>query len=138
VVGQPDPRLGQRIEAYLVARGTPAETEEISQFLRRRRHLAGFKVPKAFHWIAEMPTGPTGKLFRRALRVDGWFFRRIPRRHPEVRALARLEGWLQHVILPSFEARQRWLTPQDDGLSLRLWRKIMAATIAENLVETSS
>jgi hypothetical protein len=30
-------------------------------------------VPKAFHWIDEMPTGPTGptgKLFRRALRNE--------------------------------------------------------------------
>jgi acyl-coenzyme A synthetase/AMP-(fatty) acid ligase len=70
VVGQPDAMTGQRIEAYLVARGTPPGTEEISLFLRRQRHLAGFKVPKAFHWISEMPTGPTGKLFRRALRVE--------------------------------------------------------------------
>ena len=71
VVGQPDQRMGQRIEAYLVARGAPPDDEEISLFLRQQRHLAGFKVPKAFHWIDEMPTGPTGKLFRRALRVDG-------------------------------------------------------------------
>lgn len=70
VVGQPDPLTGQRIEAYLVARGTPPDAEEISLFLRRERHLAGFKVPKAFHWIDEMPTGPTGKLFRRALRNE--------------------------------------------------------------------
>jgi acyl-coenzyme A synthetase/AMP-(fatty) acid ligase len=71
VVGQPDPQIGQRIEAYLVARGTPPDSEELDRFLREQRHLAGFKVPKAFHWIAEMPTGPTGKLFRRALRVEG-------------------------------------------------------------------
>lgn len=70
VVGQPDQALGQRIEAYLVARGTPPDVEEINRFLREQRHLAGFKVPKAFHWIDEMPTGPTGKLFRRALRAD--------------------------------------------------------------------
>ena len=70
VVGQPDPQIGQRIEAYLVARGTPPDAEELSRFLREQRHLAGFKVPKAFHWIDEMPTGPTGKLFRRALRVE--------------------------------------------------------------------
>jgi acyl-coenzyme A synthetase/AMP-(fatty) acid ligase len=70
VVGQPDAVTGQRIEAYLVARGAPPDTDEISQFLRRERHLAGFKVPKAFHWIDAMPTGPTGKLFRRALRAD--------------------------------------------------------------------
>jgi acyl-coenzyme A synthetase/AMP-(fatty) acid ligase len=53
-----------------VARGAPPGHEEISQFLRREHHLAGFKVPKAFHWIDAMPTGPTGKLFRRALRVE--------------------------------------------------------------------
>jgi acyl-coenzyme A synthetase/AMP-(fatty) acid ligase len=71
VVGQPDALTGQRIEAYLVARGTPPDAEEIGLFLRRERHLAGFKVPKAFHWIDQMPTGPTGKLFRRALRAEG-------------------------------------------------------------------
>lgn len=71
VIGQPDPLMGQRIEAYLVARGAPPDAKEISQFLRQQRHLAGFKVPKAFHWIEQMPTGPTGKLFRRALREDG-------------------------------------------------------------------
>ena len=70
VVGQPDQRLGQRIEAYLVARGTPPTTGEISLFLRHQRHLAGYKIPKAFHWIDAMPTGPTGKLFRRALRAE--------------------------------------------------------------------
>ena len=70
VVGQPDSRLGQRIEAYLVARGVPPDSEEISLFLRQQCHLAGFKVPKAFHWIDAMPTGPTGKLFRRALRSE--------------------------------------------------------------------
>jgi acyl-CoA synthetase (AMP-forming)/AMP-acid ligase II len=54
----------------LIARGAPPDNEEISLFLRRERHLAGFKVPKAFHWIDQMPTGPTGKLFRRALRTE--------------------------------------------------------------------
>ena len=68
VVGQPDDQLGQRIEAYLVVRGERPEAEEVSQFLRQQRHLAGYKVPKAFHWIEAMPTGPTGKLFRGALR----------------------------------------------------------------------
>jgi acyl-coenzyme A synthetase/AMP-(fatty) acid ligase len=71
VVGQPDQKLGQRIEAYLVARGAPPAHDDISRFLREQRHLAGYKIPKAFHWIDAMPTGPTGKLFRRALRVDG-------------------------------------------------------------------
>jgi hypothetical protein len=68
VVGQPDDQLGQRVEAYLVVRGERPDAEEVGQFLRQQRHLAGYKVPKAFHWIEAMPTGPTGKLFRSALR----------------------------------------------------------------------
>jgi acyl-CoA synthetase (AMP-forming)/AMP-acid ligase II len=71
VVGQPDHRLGQRIEAFIVARGAPPNHAELDLYLRQQRHLAGFKVPKAFHFTDALPTGPTGKLFRRALRVDG-------------------------------------------------------------------
>jgi acyl-coenzyme A synthetase/AMP-(fatty) acid ligase len=71
VVGQPDHALGQRIEAFIVARGAPPLNGELDLFLRHERHLAGFKIPKAFHVVGELPTGPTGKLFRRALRVEG-------------------------------------------------------------------
>ena len=70
VVGQPDSRLGQRIEAYLVARGAAPDAGELDRFLRQQHHLAGYKIPKAFHWLDAMPTGPTGKLFRRALRTE--------------------------------------------------------------------
>jgi acyl-coenzyme A synthetase/AMP-(fatty) acid ligase len=71
VVGQPDAAFGQRIEAFMVARGAPPDGAELDRHLREVRHLAGFKVPKAFHFIDAMPTGPTGKLFRRALRREG-------------------------------------------------------------------
>jgi acyl-coenzyme A synthetase/AMP-(fatty) acid ligase len=70
VVGEPDAQTGQRIEAFIVARGTPPASAELDNYLRRERNLAGFKVPKAFHFIDAMPTGPTGKLFRRALRAQ--------------------------------------------------------------------
>jgi acyl-coenzyme A synthetase/AMP-(fatty) acid ligase len=71
VVGQPDHALGQRIEAFIVARGTAPANGELDLFLRQECHLAGFKIPKAFHVVRELPTGPTGKLYRRALRADG-------------------------------------------------------------------
>jgi acyl-CoA synthetase (AMP-forming)/AMP-acid ligase II len=71
VVGQPDAALGQRIEAFLVPRGAMPSSEELGRYLRLERHLAGFKIPKLFHLIDELPTGPTGKLFRRALRTEG-------------------------------------------------------------------
>jgi acyl-CoA synthetase (AMP-forming)/AMP-acid ligase II len=71
VVGQPDATLGQRIEAFIVARGAMPDSDEFGRYLRIERHLAGFKIPKLFHPVDELPTGPTGKLFRRALRADG-------------------------------------------------------------------
>lgn len=67
VVGQPDIRLGHRIEAYVVAR-RPVEPAELDDFCRHDAGLAGFKVPKAFHLVDALPTGPTGKLQRRSLR----------------------------------------------------------------------
>lgn len=69
VVGQPDDRLGQRIEAFIVARGVQPAPDQLDIFLRQQRSLAGFKVPKRFHIVDTLPTGPTGKLFRRALRA---------------------------------------------------------------------
>lgn len=70
VIGQPDSAFGQRIEAYVVSRQGDLACEELASFLRNERQLAGFKVPKEFHFVAELPTGPTGKLYRRALRIE--------------------------------------------------------------------
>lgn len=70
VVGQPDTRWGQRIEAYVVLRGAVLPPEALETHCRRAG-LAGFKLPKVFHHVASLPTGPTGKLYRRALRTPG-------------------------------------------------------------------
>jgi len=69
VVGQPDPEFGQRIEAYIVVATTmpKPKPEALEAWLRRDCQLPGFKVPKAFHFLSELPTGPTGKLLRRGL-----------------------------------------------------------------------
>lgn len=70
VIGVPDERWGQRIEAHLVLKKTGATAGELDAWCRGEGALAGFKVPKAFHFVAQLPTGPTGKLYRRALRAD--------------------------------------------------------------------
>jgi acyl-CoA synthetase (AMP-forming)/AMP-acid ligase II len=67
VVGQRDTRFGSRIEAFCVPRGDAPSAEELESFLRQTCGLAGFKIPKAFRMLSELPTGPTGKLYRRAL-----------------------------------------------------------------------
>jgi 2,3-dihydroxybenzoate-AMP ligase len=67
VVAMPDPRLGERGCAYLVAAGRPLTLDEI------REHLAGlgvakFKWPERIEWIDELPRSNVGKVDKKALR----------------------------------------------------------------------
>jgi len=69
VIGVADERWGQRIEAHVVLRAGHSTTPEaLDSFCRTEGGLASFKVPKSFHLAERLPTGPTGKLYRRALR----------------------------------------------------------------------
>lgn len=68
VVGRPDPVWQEAVTAVVVARGDAAVSPED---LREHcaRELAGFKVPKRFEFVSELPRTTTGKLMRRALRA---------------------------------------------------------------------
>ena len=68
VVGVEDERWGHRIEAHVVAKSLTLNAAELDAWCRNEAGLAGFKVPKAFHFVDTLPTGPTGKLYRRALK----------------------------------------------------------------------
>ena len=66
VVGTPHPRWGEVPVAYIQTRtDTPVDTEELTAYLRSR--LAGFKVPKQFHF-GELPKTSTGKIQKNVLR----------------------------------------------------------------------
>ena len=67
VVGQPDAEYGARPMAWWVplAPGSPAP--DLEAYCRAR--LAGFKVPRRFVSIAELPRNASGKLLRRELRA---------------------------------------------------------------------
>jgi len=66
VAGEPDPRFGRRVAAWIVLRPEArASAPELDAFCRGR--IAGYKVPRAFHFVDELPRGPSGKLLRRAL-----------------------------------------------------------------------
>lgn len=65
VVGVPDRRLGETIKAYIVAGDAEPDPETLRTYTRAR--LAGFKVPVAWEFIADMPRNPNGKILRRAL-----------------------------------------------------------------------
>ncbi len=67
VIGKPDQKWGEKLEAYLVSKN-PALTElEISEYCINNDILPAHLVPKAIYFRDTLPIGPTGKLFRRGL-----------------------------------------------------------------------
>ena len=70
VLGRVDAQWGEAVIAQVVVRDAAGVGEGLAAELRRfcAERLAGFKVPKAIEFVAEIPRGPTGKLQRRALR----------------------------------------------------------------------
>lgn len=65
VVGAPDPLWGERIVAHVVAE---AEPERLAALLEAAGSLPRAHQPKEWVRHAALPVGPTGKLYRRALR----------------------------------------------------------------------
>ena len=67
VVGIPDERTGEAVQAWIVSRpGEALSTEEVLDFLHG--YLARFKWPKDVRMVDELPHHVTGKVLRRALR----------------------------------------------------------------------
>jgi acyl-CoA synthetase (AMP-forming)/AMP-acid ligase II len=66
VVGVPDAKWGQRAEAFVVTR-TDIDNRSIAGWCQTQHHLAPMKFLKAIHVVEQLPTGPTGKLYRPAL-----------------------------------------------------------------------
>jgi acyl-CoA synthetase (AMP-forming)/AMP-acid ligase II len=70
VIGLPDDRWGQRVEAFVVlAAGTSPSESAIIETCRSEGHLAAVKLPKRIHFIEALPRSPTGKVFRPGLRA---------------------------------------------------------------------
>ncbi len=62
-VGVPDRHYGQEIVACVVRReGAACDEQELRAFCQE--HLGRYKTPKAFHFLAELPRGPSGKVQR--------------------------------------------------------------------------
>jgi long-chain acyl-CoA synthetase len=69
VVGIPDERTGEAVQAWVVAKeGESITAEGLLEFLGDQ--LARFKWPKDIQVVDELPHHVTGKIFRRALRGE--------------------------------------------------------------------
>ena len=67
VFGVPDERWGEVVTAAVVKRGAEQpEDDELVAFARRR--LAGYKLPRALHYVDELPKTATGKVSKKHLR----------------------------------------------------------------------
>lgn len=71
VVGRPDARSGEAVEAVVVAAASGADlgAEQVSSWCRS--HLAGYKCPTSVRFVDELPHGLSGKALRRAVRQGG-------------------------------------------------------------------
>ena len=71
ITSAPDDKWGERVVAFVVPRNAGVFDEE-SVREHCRSLLAGYKVPKEFRLIPEMPLNPNGKPDRRALGDSLW------------------------------------------------------------------
>lgn len=70
VVGEVDPRQGQRVKAFVVLRaGRSAGEEDIVVHCARR--LARFKVPAGVDFVKELPVSDSGRVLKRLLPAEG-------------------------------------------------------------------
>jgi long-chain acyl-CoA synthetase len=67
VVGLPDPEYGERVTAFIVPRkGHHIDPASLKDYLKTR--LAGFKVPKEYIAIEDLPKSSAGKVLKREVR----------------------------------------------------------------------
>ena len=71
VIGVPDEEFGEQVVAFVrSAEDVPVEASDLEGFLRHR--IAGFKVPRRFVFVRELPRDESGKLVKRKLREPYW------------------------------------------------------------------
>ena len=69
VTGEPDPRFGERVVAWVVRRdGSMSAEAEIVAYVASQ--AASYKKPSVVRFVESLPRSPTGKVQKRALRVD--------------------------------------------------------------------
>jgi long-chain acyl-CoA synthetase len=68
VIGVPDEKSGEKVQAYVVATVPAPSAEKIIAYCRE--NLAAYKIPQGVTFVDELPKSPIGKILRRVLRDD--------------------------------------------------------------------
>ena len=74
VFGIPDDEMGEQVMAAVQPAQGVERNAELEAELRAftRGHMAGYKCPKRYEFLDELPRLPTGKLYKRVLRDQYW------------------------------------------------------------------
>ncbi len=67
VIGQPDAEWGEAVVAFLVAAGAPVADAGLDALCLQ--HIARFKRPRHYRWVAELPKNSYGKVLKTELRT---------------------------------------------------------------------
>jgi long-chain acyl-CoA synthetase len=70
VIGIPDEEFGERVKAVVQLAPGRSPTDELRADLvaHCRQRVAGFKLPREWEFVDELPRTPAGKLLRRRLK----------------------------------------------------------------------
>jgi 2-furoate---CoA ligase len=71
VIGEADPRWGERVVAFIEPVGAEATAEAIDAYCLASG-LARFKRPRAYRFVRQIPRSASGKLLRRQLRTGAY------------------------------------------------------------------
>jgi len=87
VIGVPDDLRGNSVRAYVVlaagAESSEALKDELQAFVKER--IAVYKCPRSIVFVPSLPRSATGKVQRKALRVDAGLFLSSAHSHPPAR-----------------------------------------------------
>jgi acyl-coenzyme A synthetase/AMP-(fatty) acid ligase len=71
VIGVPNEEMGEEVKALVVAKaGVAIDTAELTRFCRE--HIAGYKCPRSFEFVADVGRNLMGKINKRELRRPYW------------------------------------------------------------------
>jgi 2,3-dihydroxybenzoate-AMP ligase len=69
LVAMPDPVLGEKGCVFVLTKGNqPLSLEELTGFLKTKRHIAVFKLPERLELVTELPMTKVGKMDKKELR----------------------------------------------------------------------